>query len=192
VRTEAANRLTEVARYERAYLNPQYRLGDRRAMHIHEHLRRVPKGSLLDVSTGRGEVLRAAREMGFGPVKGTEAVGYLCDGINVVQALGHALPFPDASFDVVTMFDVMEHLIPEDTCLVCEELRRVARQRILMTVCNEPSSFGSDDGDLHINRRASYDVWFRELQDHFAPWVVIRHGVGRSFSEMFEVVPNAI
>ena len=185
-------RLSEVARYEAAYRNPAYKLGDRRRGHITEHLARIPKGSLLDVSTGRGEVIGIARDLGHGPVLGTEAVSYLCDGETVHHALAHDLPFPDDHFDTVTMFDVMEHLLPEDTCLVCEELRRVARRRILLTVCNAPSSFGGDGGDLHINRRISYDAWWEELKDHFAPWRVIRHGRQRSISEMFEVLSDAI
>lgn len=175
----------EVARYERAYQNPSYRLGDLRRAHIERHLRALPKGSLLDVSTGRGETLNIARRLGHTPVQGTEAVSYLCNGVDVVQALAHALPFPDKSFDTVTMFDVMEHLVPEDTAAACHEMKRVARQTILLTVCNRPSRFGSD-GDLHINRRASYEAWHEELATHFDR-VVIRHGAQKSISEMFEV-----
>lgn len=180
-------RLREVARYERAYMNPAYRLGERRRRHIQEHLTRIPKGSLLDVSTGRGEVLDLARALGHGPVRGTEAVAYLCDGVCVVHALAHDIPFASGSFDTVTMFDVMEHLLPQDTAAVCRELARVARSRVLLTVCNAPSSFGSDEGDLHINRRASYDVWYEELTSIFGLAAVLRHGKGGSISEMFEV-----
>jgi SAM-dependent methyltransferase len=187
VRTVVQARLDEVARYERAYQNPAYRLGDRRQQHIKLHLNRIPKGSLLDVSTGRGEVLDMAEQAGHGPVAGTEAVSYLCDGERVRHALAHDLPFATDSFDIVTMFDVMEHLLPEDTALACKELVRVARYRVLLTVHNGPSDFGGQ-GDLHINRRASYDDWYEELQDHFAPHTVIRHGMGASISEMFEVV----
>ena len=179
-------RLDEVARYERAYKNPAYRLGDSRRQHIERHLSRIPKGSLLDVSTGRGEVLALATRLGHTPVKGTEAVPYLCDGETVFHAYAHDLPFESKSFDTVTMFDVMEHLLPEDTCLVCEELARVARGCILMTVHNGPSSFGGE-GDLHINRRRSYDEWHRELTDHFGR-PVVRHGREGSISEMFEVI----
>lgn len=179
-------RAAEIARYEIAYRNPAYRLGDKRRQHIERHLKRIPRGSLLDVSTGRGETLQMARNLGHDPVTGTEAVPYLCDGVNVVQALAHALPFGDATFDTVTMFDVMEHLVPEDTEAVCRELARVARKRILLTVCNVPSSFGSD-GDLHINRRPSYEAWHDELATHFGR-SVLRHGREGSISEMFEVL----
>jgi SAM-dependent methyltransferase len=186
-RTVVQARLDEVARYERVYQNPNYRLGDRRRCHITSHLNRIPKGSLLDVSTGRGEVLELAGHLGHGPVMGTEAVPALCDDVSVVHALGHDLPFPSARFDTVTMFDVMEHLLPEDTGAVCKELARVAADRVLLTVHNGPSVFGGE-GDLHINRRSSYEEWHEELKQHFAPHEVVRHGLEGSISEMFEVV----
>lgn len=183
----AQRRASEVARYEAVYQDQKYALGDRRREHILDHLNRTPRGSLLDVSTGRGEVVRLAADMGFAPVKGTEAVPYLCDGETVLNALAHDLPFEDGAFDVVTMFDVMEHLLPEDTSLVCKELKRVARQRVLLTVHNGPSTWRNVGGDLHINRRADYDAWHRELTAHF-DCAVISHGKGSSISTMFEVV----
>lgn len=179
-------RQVEIARYELAYRNPAYRLGDRRRSHIAHHLARIPRGSLLDVSTGRGEVLGMAEALDHGPVQGTEAVKYLCDGRRVVHALAHELPFPSRSFDTVTMFDVVEHLLPQDTAAVCQELLRVARARVLLTVHNGPSKFGGDGRDLHINRRDSYEIWHVELAEHFG-LPVVRHGAQGSISEMFVV-----
>lgn len=186
--TLAERRREEVNRYEQVYRDPTYALGARRRDHIISHLNRIHKGSLLDVSTGRGEVIRLASMAGFAPVKGTEAVAYLCDGEIVHHALAHDLPFPDASFDVVTMFDVLEHLLPEDTEAVCREIVRVARSRVLLTVHNGPSHWRKSGGDLHINRRESYEAWHEEMKQHFRPHTVIRHGRGASISEMFEVV----
>lgn len=182
-----AARQAEVLRYEHAYKNPAYRLGQKRRLHIEKHLRRIPKGSLLDVSTGRGETMQMARDLGHDPVKGTEAVADLCDGWGVIQALVHDLPFADDSFDTVTMFDVMEHLIPEDTAAACRELKRVARRRVLLTVCNKSSRFGGDGAELHINRRDSYETWHRELTAHFDT-AVLAYGAEGSISEMFEVI----
>lgn len=181
----ATERETEIGKYEAAYSHDNYRLGDRRKAHIHRHLRRIDKGSLLDVSTGRGEVLQMAQESGHWPVRGTEAVPYLCDGVKVVHALVHDLPFYDDTFDTVTMFDVMEHLVRSDTALACKELKRVAKKRVLLTVHNGPSRFAGMD--LHINRRDSYEVWHKELAEHFG-CDVIRHGREGSISEMFEVI----
>lgn len=185
--TDDARRASEVERYIAAYKNPAYALGERRRKHIHQHLARIPKGSLLDVSTGRGEVLALAESLGHGPVIGTEAVDYLCDGIRVEKALAHDLPFGNAAFDTVTMFDVMEHLLPSDTGDVCRELRRVARQRVLLTVHNGPSRSNVDGRDLHINRRPSYEDWHTELAAHFDTGV-LRYGAQGSISEMFEVL----
>ena len=180
-------RQAEVSRYERAYQNPAYKLGDRRRAHIERHLARIPRGSLLDVSTGRAETMQIARNLGHDPVMGTEAVSYLCNGNDILRALAHNMPFPDDAFDTVTMFDVMEHLLPQDTGPVCRELARVAKQRVLLTVHNGPSKFGGDGKDLHINRRESYDAWHSELTAHFNT-AVIAHGSEGSISEMFEVI----
>lgn len=179
-----AARTLEVQKYEHAYRHDDYRLGDRRRAHILEHLERLPRGSLLDVSTGRGEVLQIARDLGHRPVQGTEAVEYLCDDLNVVHALGHDLPFADNSYDTVTMFDVMEHLLPEDTKAVCQEIARVAKQRVLLTIHNGSHRYRGQE--LHVNRRKSYEAWHIELEHHFKR-VVYRHGKGDSISEMFEV-----
>lgn len=185
VTSMAIERDSEVAKYVAAYQHENYRLGDRRRKHILKHLERIERGSLLDVSTGRGEVLMMAEKLGHGPVQGTEAVPYLCDGKRVVNALVHELPFGDNAFDTVTMFDVMEHLVPSDTVLACKELKRVAKKRVLLTVHNGPSRFNGVD--LHVNRRENYEAWHEELADHFDE-KVIRWGSEGSISEMFEVI----
>jgi SAM-dependent methyltransferase len=179
-------RTAEVSKYEHAYRDPNYRLGDRRRAHIVQHLNRIEKGSLLDVSTGRGEVLELAGHLGHYPVFGTEAVEYLCDEPRIWHAFAHEFPFGTSSFDTVTMFDVMEHLLPEDTEAVCRELARVAARRVLLTIHNGPHRFRGMD--LHINRRASYALWLEELQRHFNPHEVIDHGAGDSISVMYEVL----
>lgn len=179
-------RANEIEKYERAYTHPDYRLGEKRRAHIIGHLNRIEKGSLLDVSTGRGEALELAGHLGHAPVMGTEAVPALCDDNRVIHALGHSLPFPSASFDTVTMFDVMEHLLHEDTGPVCRELARVASRRILLTVHNGSHRYRGEE--LHINRRASYEAWHEELTALFAPHEVVRHGLEGSISEMFEVI----
>ena len=158
-------REAEVRKYEKCYLDPAYRMGAARRRHIIETLDRFERGSLLDVGTGRGETMAFAEGLGYDPVRGTEAVDYLCDGKRVIQALGHDLPFGDRSFDYVTMFDVMEHLVPDDTGAVCRELARVASKAVLLTVCNSPDVRA--EGDLHINLRASYNDWHGELEHHF-------------------------
>jgi hypothetical protein len=115
-----------------------------------------------------------------------EVVPYLCDGNRVIFGLAHAIPAADKSYDVVTTFDVIEHLLPEDTDIICKELERVARKYILLTVCNDHSKFIGFD-ELHINRKASYEEWFSYFKTAFSGKVewLPRHG---SISEMFKIV----
>jgi hypothetical protein len=180
-------RESEIARYVECYKDPRYKMGDKRRAHVEWALKRGAGGSLLDVSTGRGEVIHLAVKLGYHPVMGTEAVPNLCGPDYMVQAMAHDLPFGDDAFETVTMFDVMEHLLPSDTEAVCKELERVASRRVILTVCNAPSSFGgADKGDLHINRRDSYEAWHSELKQHFSGSVARLPRMG-SISEMFEV-----
>jgi ubiquinone/menaquinone biosynthesis C-methylase UbiE len=178
------SRETEISKYVTAYRDSNYRMGDKRKAHVEWALTKTAKGSLLDVGCGRGETMRMAKALGFSPVMGLEAVDYLCNDDTVVNGLAHLIPFADKSFDVVSMFEVMEHLVPEDTDEVCRELERVARKTILLTVHNGPSRHGNVE--LHINRKESYEAWYEYLSTLFngeVKWLP-RRG---SISEMFEV-----
>lgn len=150
-------RAIEHQKYVRAYTESEYAMGGRRMADTLRDLGAIPRGSLLDVGCGRGEILDQAAAMGFAPVRGVEVVPALIDGARVVRGEVHALPFEDDSFDVATMFDVIEHLIPGDDELACRELGRVARKHILVTANNETSQRATGE-ELHINRRA-YDEW---------------------------------
>ena len=160
-------RRAEHAKYERAYaLNPHYRMKDARRRDAAHDLAALPsRGSYLDVSCGRGDMLIEAENLGFNPVKGTEIVPALIHRERIIYAEAHALPFADKSFDVVTLFDVIEHLIPGDDGRACRELARVARKHILITANNRPS-FNKAGDDLHINKRdyghwnALFRTWF--------------------------------
>lgn len=151
-------RAAELRKYARAYEDPIYCMASHRAQDVRADLAALPtRGSLLDVACGRGEALDLASGLGFAPVQGTEATTALVDGGRVVWALATELPFADASFDVATLFDVIEHLIPGDDEAACRELARVARRHVLLTANNQPSN-GLPGEELHINRRP-YEEW---------------------------------
>jgi SAM-dependent methyltransferase len=160
-------RRAEHAKYVRSYEMQSYRMGERRMADAVRHLAALPRGSYLDVGCGRGEMIQHALHMGFQPCQGTEIVPALIDGVMIVRAEVHALPFADKSFDVVTMFDVIEHLIPCDDERACRELMRAARRHILITAANWPS-FNSSGDQLHINCRP-YQDWHRLFAGWFSP-----------------------
>ena len=89
----------------------------------------APSRRVLEIGSGRGTLLHRLRARGI-DVVGVETSE---DRIREAQAAygplpiaitrGVLLPFPDASFDVVTSFDVLEHIADTDAHLA--EVRRV-------------------------------------------------------------------
>lgn len=155
-------RSAEIAKYQAAYQIPEYRMGDARRAAVEAALAAIARGSLLDVGAGRGEALRIASRLGFDPVAGTEVVPALL-GAPVVYGEAHTLPFADDAFDVVTCFDVLEHLVPEDTQMALAELRRVARRTVLLSAADYSDVWCGME--LHVNRRA-YAEWRRLIECH--------------------------
>lgn len=180
------DRRAEHDKYVRAYRNPGYAMGHDRMADAYADLKALPmRGAYLDVACGRGEMLRHAERFGFAPVRGLEIVPALIDGERVIHGEVHALPFPDKSFDVVTLFDVIEHLPPGDDELACRELARVARAHVLLTANNHESH--NLDGDvLHINRRP-YEEWDALFRAWFPGTVTHITGTRHYHSECWRV-----
>jgi len=132
-------------------------MGDARRDDAYRLLSEWSPGTLLDVGCGRGEVVNH-----WDARSGCEAYGIdpvsIGDQLNIRQGLAHELPFPDDFFDYVTMFDVIEHLLPGDDKAACMELARVAREGILLTAAD--FSHVVRGVELHINRRR-YQEWHR-------------------------------
>ncbi len=174
------DRNIEVSKYIRAYQIPSYKMGPSRYSSARRDLESLTPGSLLDVGCGRGEILILAKTMGFAPVTGTEVVPVLLDE-DVIYACAHELPFQRNSYDYVTMYDVMEHLLEEDCEFACHELERVARKNVILTVASFPHKVNGDD--LHITIKP-YDTWF-ELFNHWfsgtVHWVDNRGSISETF-----------
>jgi SAM-dependent methyltransferase len=118
-----------------------------------------PDAKVLDVGTGTGANLRMLRGLGFADVIGVdrsrEAIRFCAE-----KGLGHvklgdirALPFPDASFDLVLATDVIEHV--EDDLSALRELCRVVKpgRPLLVTVPAFNLLWGLQDEVSHHWRR---------------------------------------
>ncbi len=149
-----ATRESEAAKYEEMYKDPTYRMPEHRAAAIRKILEDRPRGSLLDVGTGRGETLSLALALGYA-VHGTETVDDLCNE-NTTKALLPNLPFKDKSYDTVTNFEVIEHLLPSDVVPALRELERLARDRVIISAATRSDVRGGVE--LHPSYR-SEEEW---------------------------------
>jgi len=113
---------------------------------------------LLDVGCGTGIFLTVLEQFGNAVGVDTSAVALeFCRkrGLSrLFQSIKETeLPFEDRSFDVVTAFDLLEHL-EDDVSMLCE-IKRVCRPggQILLTVPAHPFLWSEHDIALHHKRR---------------------------------------
>jgi hypothetical protein len=156
----AATRESEAHKYALMYDDPNYGMSEDRKKAVAAILESVSRDSLLDVGTGRGETIQMARAAGVRLVRGTETVHDLCDR-DVVFALLPNLPHLTNSYDTVTSFEVLEHLLPQDVIPALQELARVARLDVIVSVCTVPDIRGG--ADLHPSAR-SQEAWLEAMR----------------------------
>jgi SAM-dependent methyltransferase len=111
-------------------------------------------GRVLDVGTGAGGMLDLLAR--YGAAEGVDAdPEAVCTAArrNVHLYDGRTLPYDDATFDLVTAFDVIEH-VADDVSLL-RELRRVGRPgaRVVVTVPALSNLWGAEDVVSHHYRR---------------------------------------
>jgi cyclopropane fatty-acyl-phospholipid synthase-like methyltransferase len=113
-----------------------------------------PGTRVLDVGCGRGEILRHCAQLGaraYGidyadvAVKMSREVAraesHSADqaAIGVYRADAKFLPYPDATFDRVLIFDVVEHLFPWELGAALKETRRVLKPGGMLAIHTAPN-----------------------------------------------------
>jgi SAM-dependent methyltransferase len=98
---------------------------------------RPAKGRLIEVGAGGGFFLKAAERAGWsvaGIEVSTEGVEFATTrlGLDVRRESAEEMNFPDASFDVAVMFDVIEHLL--DPVAALKRVTQVLRPGGLLVV----------------------------------------------------------
>lgn len=159
------NRTPEISAVSEAYRGGSVNHGRPFLPHLSDLVDFGDARMLLDVGTGRGffpyEALKACPllwgAVGVDLVDSFERTllksfsGRLTYHVAAAQALGL---FTFESFDVVTSFDVLEHIHPDDVDLALEEMHRVAKWFTAHSICCRPSGFGDVLGrNLHLTVR---------------------------------------
>lgn len=111
--------------------------------------------TLLDVGCGRGKFVEWANRNGIMAVGMDFASGYglMADVLD--------MPFPDNSFDMITAFDVLEHLRPETLETGLGEMARVSKKWWVLSIGYGPSKIKTPDGpmQLHPIRTKQREWW---------------------------------
>ena len=132
------------------------------------------RGRLLDIGAGRGELLRAAKEMGWSAT-GIEPSSSFADfatkhsGAEIRREPVESCGFADESFDVVILGAVLEHLYNPDETI--KEIARILRTggALFVDVPNEQGLYFRI-GNLYQKARGR--KWVVNLAPTFSPFHV--------------------
>lgn len=100
--------------------------------------------TLVDVGCGWNEFAKALRERGAADAVG---VDFACPGADVLAPAG-TLPFTDKQFGVLTSFDMLEHLQPDEVTAVLAEFARVSHS-FVFSISYQPSRVKWKGETLH-------------------------------------------
>ncbi|MBI2361321.1 MAG: class I SAM-dependent methyltransferase, partial [Deltaproteobacteria bacterium] len=109
----------------------------KRCLDMLQSVWRRPSGSLLDIGTANGSFLKVARDAGW-KVRGCEPNRWLCRwceehyGILLTPGTVFDACFPSGSFDIITLWDVLEHT--PDPLVVLRECERLLAPGGLLAV----------------------------------------------------------
>jgi len=128
--------------------------------------------TLLDVGCGKGNFVEWAKGRGIDAVGLDFASGY------GVQADLVNMPFPDNSFEMVTAFDVLEHLKPENLQGGLDEMFRVATKWWVLSIGYGPSKIKTPDGCMQLHPIATKDKeWWTPILSRYA--IIEKRGATR-------------
>jgi len=125
-----------------------------------------PAGSLVDVGSAYGYLVRDARTRGYLSF-GLDASHFALQQEPdfrpwLVEGQASCLPFKDRSADIVTLFDVLEHLLDPAACLA--EVRRILKPDGLLAGATPDPVFFDRPEETHFSERPP-SYWLTALGD---------------------------
>lgn len=131
--------------------------------------------SLVDIGAGYNQFVKAMRKrLSPGSCDSSRIVGVdiACPGSDII-APAHELPFEDATFDLITSFDCMEHIPEEEVPLAIEEFCRVG-ERIYLQICLAPSKTLIDGEPVHVCVKPK-EWWLEKIEKYFPNAKIKQH-----------------
>ena len=116
--------------------------------------------SWLDVGCGYNTLIRDVREK---YVKDSWGIDFSCPAADQICNVLD-LPFPDKRWDLVTAFDVLEHIYPNDIDKALQEMRRVSN-RFAFTICFEKAQLEHNGVNAHATIMSRLD-WHKKIDDN--------------------------
>ena len=114
---------------------------------------------VVDFGCGRNDLVRDLRRLGIDGL----GVDFAVPDADLVRPM-HKTALHAGVADVVTSFDALEHLLPEDVNPVLAEMRRVAKPsgHFVFSICTRPSKTTVAGEGLHPTVR-SLDWWLDRI-----------------------------
>jgi SAM-dependent methyltransferase len=135
-----------------------------------------PDSVILDIGCYTGTLISSLAQSGFQDVHGIDVDHSAVErgktlypqlGSRISEYSGATLPFPSESFDVVTMFDVIEH-IPEVEKFLSREVWRVLKKRGSL-LFQTPNKYTNIPWEILIHRSFSkYKSYHVSLQSYWS------------------------
>ena len=112
---------------------------------------------VVDFGCGRNDLVRDLRRLGIDGL----GVDFAFPEADIVAPM-HRVPVSAGIADVVTAFDALEHLLPEEVDEVLDEMRRIAvpSGRFVFSICTRESKTKVNDEGLHPTVRSR--AWWLE------------------------------
>jgi SAM-dependent methyltransferase len=110
---------------------------------------------IVDFGCGRNDCVRELRRRGVDGL----GIDWANDEADIAAPM-HCVPLAGGIADVVTSFDALEHLLPEDVDPTLAEMRRIGRPggRFIFSICTRPSRITVKSQNLHPTVRP-LDWW---------------------------------
>lgn len=164
--------MSEIEKYRKIYSDPNTQYGA--TTHGLPYLQRILElkpQHMIDVGCGQNNLAILLREHDINVV-GLDPAAPQAD----YQHPADNIPFPDNTFDLLTAFDVLEHIHPSEVSAVLAEFRRVMTPtgKALFTIANKPSErLGFD---LHPTKWDK-DKWTRALTKYVGTVAVAEYAL---------------